>query len=215
MKIAVIGAGNVGGTLGRRWSHAGHEVVFGVRDPAADKVRRLIADCADGTSATLPAQAAADAEVVVLAIWWNIAEEVIRGLGDLAGKILIDCTNPLDENLRLVHGHTESGGEMIADWVPTARVVKAFNTVPWEAMADPEYGGQHPTLFFCGGDESAVDCVRRLILDIGFEPCYVGGIEMSRYLEPLAALWIMTCRIRRPGSDFAFRLIGRNGQGPE
>jgi predicted dinucleotide-binding enzyme len=215
MKIAVIGAGNVGGTLGRRWSSAGHEVVFGVRDPGAEKIRRLIAACAEGTSAALPADAAADAEVVVLAIWWHVAEEVIRGLGDLAGKILIDCTNPLDEKLQLTHGHTESGGEMIADWAPTARVVKAFNTVPWEAMADPEYGGQRPTLFFCGGDEFAAETVRGLILDIGFEPCYVGGIEMSRYLEPLAALWIMACRVRQPGSDFAFRLIGRNGEGPQ
>jgi predicted dinucleotide-binding enzyme len=198
MKIAVIGAGNVGRTLGRRWSEAGHGVTFGVRDPAANKVAALLARCADGTRADSPAAAAADA-----------VQEVIPALSDLAGKIVIDCTNPLDADLRLTLGHTDSGGEAIARLAPGARVVKAFKTITWEAMADPDYGGQRATLFFCGGDETAVEIVSGLIRDIGLDPVHVDGLEMARCLESLALLWITEFGIRRPGSDYAFSLIER------
>ena len=211
MKIAVIGAGNVGGTLGRRWSETGHEVIFGVRDPAAGKIRDLLDRCAPGTRAVTPAAAAADADIVVLAVWWDAIEGVVASLGDLAGKIVIDCTNPLDAELRLSLGHTDSGGEAIARLAPGARVVKAFNTITWEAMADPEYGGRRATLFFCGGDETAAEIVSGLIRDLGLDPVHVGGLEMSRCLEPLALLWITEFRIRRPGSDYAFALIERQG----
>lgn len=211
MRIAVIGAGHVGGTLGKRWSERGHEVIFGVRDPAADRVRALLARCGESARADSPAAAAADAEVVVLAVWWQVIEQVMASLGDLSGKIVIDCTNPLDENLRLIHGHTTSGAELIAELAPEARVIKAFNTVGWEVMEDPSYGGEPATLFFCGGDQTAADAVRSLIADIGLAPCHVGPLESARYLEPLAALWISEFRLRRPGSDFAFRLIDRRG----
>ena len=90
-------------------------------------------------------------------------------------------------------------------------MVKAFNTVGWETMADPEYGGTAATLFFCGGDETAVESVRGLIADLRFAPCHVGPLSSARYLEPLAVMWISEFRIRRPGSDFAFRLIDRAG----
>jgi NADPH-dependent F420 reductase len=211
MKIAVIGAGNVGGTLGKRWAQAGHEVVFGVRDPAADRVGALLGDCGPTARAARPREAAGDAEVVVLAVWWQAVPSVIADLGDLAGRILIDCTNPLDEDLKLIHGHSTSGAEMIAEMAPGARVVKAFNTVGWEVMSDPSYGGAPATMFFCGGDETAVEIVRALIADIGFAPCHVGPLESARYLEPLAVMWISEFRLRRPGSDFAFRLIDRQG----
>jgi NADPH-dependent F420 reductase len=212
MKIAVIGAGNVGGTLGRRWAACGHEVVFGVRDPAAERVRALLESCGGSAHAARPAAAAAKADVIVLAVWWDAIASVLEDLGDVAGKILIDCTNPLDENLRLVHGHSTSGAELIAEMAPAARVVKAFNTVGWEVMQDPSYGGEPATMFFCGGDETAVGLVRTLIADIGFAPCHVGPLESARYLEPLAVLWISEFRLRRPGSDYAFRLIDRQGQ---
>lgn len=211
MRIAVIGAGNVGGTLGRRWSRAGHEVTFGVRDPESGKVADLLSKCAPGTRADTPAAAAAGAEVIVLAVWWDVVEEVIGALEDLAGKIVIDCTNPLDAELALTVGHTDSGGEAIARLAPGARVVKAFNTITWEAMADPDYAGRRATLFFCGGDETAAEIVGGLIRDIGLDPVHVGGLEMARCLEPLALLWITEFRIRRPGSDYAFSLIERKG----
>lgn len=210
MKIAVIGAGNVGGTLGRRWAQAGHEVLFGVRQPEAGKVTDLLARCQGRARAMAPPVAAAEAEVIVLAIWWQVAQPVIESLGDLSGKILIDCTNPLNENLELIHGHHSSGGEMVADLAPGARVVKAFNTVMWETMADPQFAGQPATLFYCGNDESATGAVGGLISDIGFEPCHIGGLEMCRYLEPMAMIWILEFRIRRQSTGYAYRLLHRD-----
>ena len=124
---------------------------------------------------------------------------------------MIDCTNPLDADLKLTVGHTDSGGEAIARLAPGARVIKAFNTITWEAMADPDYAGHRPTLFFCGGDETAVEIVNGLVRDIGLEPVHVGDLAMARCLEPLALLWITEFRIRRPGSDYAFSLIERPG----
>jgi 8-hydroxy-5-deazaflavin:NADPH oxidoreductase len=93
MKVAIIGAGNVGGALGRAWSRAGHAVVFGVRDPSAAEVRALVAET--GAEALAPAAAAAAGAVVVLALPWGAAEAAVRGLGDLTGKVVIDCMNPL------------------------------------------------------------------------------------------------------------------------
>lgn len=212
MKIAVIGAGQVGGTLGRRWSEAGHEVVFGVRHPGSARLADLLARCGPDARALDPAAAAATCQVVVLAVWWSAVPQLLARLGDLSGKILVDCTNPLDEDLRLVHGHHESGGEMIADWAPGTRVVKAFNTVLWETMANPDYGPRRAVVFYCGGDDAARETVAGLIEDLGLEPHWVGGIEMSRYLEPLAALWVSEFRLRRPGSDYAFALLKRRDE---
>ncbi len=209
MKIAIIGAGNVGGALGRRWAGVGHEILFGARDPASTRTREVVAACGGRARAMSPAEAAAGAEVLVLAVWWPVVQAVVESMGDLAGKIVIDCTNPLDENLQLIHGHHSSGGEMIADLAEGARVVKAFNTVTWEVMADPDFGGEPATMFFCGGDSAAAEVVDQLIRDIGMEPCHVGGLEMCRYLEPLAMIWILEFRIRRKSGDYAFRLLKR------
>lgn len=209
MKIAIIGAGNVGGALGQSWARAGHAILFGARDPASAKTRDIVAACGGRARAMSPPEAAAEAEVVVLAVWWPMVQPVIESMGDLAGKIIIDCTNPLDENLQLIHGHHSSGGEMIADLATGARVVKAFNTVTWEVMADPEFGGEQAAMFYCGGDSAAVEIVGQLIRDVGMEPCHVGGLEMCRFLEPLAMIWILEFRIRRQSGDYAFRLLKR------
>lgn len=209
MRIAIIGAGNVGGTLGRRWAQAGHDILFGARDPGSAKTREIVASCGGRARATSPAEAAARADVVVLAVGWHVVQPVVESLGDLAGKIIIDCTNPLDENLQLIHGHHSSGGEMIADLAVGARVVKAFNTVTWEVMADPDFGDEPATMFYCGGDSASAEVVETLIRDIGMEPCNVGGLEMCRYLEPLAMIWILEFRIRRQSGDYGFRLLKR------
>jgi predicted dinucleotide-binding enzyme len=131
MKIAVIGAGNVGGTLGKRWSRAGHEVAFGTRDPADAKVSALVRESGPSARAASVPEAVRPAAVVVLTVPWDNAREALTAAGDLRGRILIDATNPVPltpEGLRqgLVIGHTTSGAEEIAGWAPCARVVKAF-----------------------------------------------------------------------------------------
>src|SRR6516165_485277 len=160
MKIAVIGAGNVGGTLGKRWARAGHEVTFGARDPAEAKLAGLVKESGPSARAASVPEAVRQAAVVVLTVPWENAREALAAAGDLRGRILIDATNPVPltpEGLRqgLVIGHTTSGAEEIARWAEGARVVKAFNTTGWQNMADPLYGTQGLSMLLCGDDAEA------------------------------------------------------------
>src|SRR6059036_1633026 len=119
MKIAVIGAGNVGGTLGTAWANRGHEVVFGVRDAADPKLKELLARAGGKARAASVKDAAAAAEVAALTVPWPAAQDALRSAGDLRGKILLDCTNPLTPDLSgLTVGSTTSGAEQVAAWAP-------------------------------------------------------------------------------------------------
>ena len=156
MRIAVIGAGNVGGTLGRAWAKAGHEVMFGVLDPSSPKVAALLATTGGRATAGRVAEAATYGAVVALCTPWDATESAVRGSRDLAGKILLDCTNPLEKDLSgLAVGRTTSGAELVARSAPGARVVKAFNTTGFENMADPDFGGRAATMLIAGDDEAA------------------------------------------------------------
>ncbi|MGH6956430.1 MAG: NADPH-dependent F420 reductase, partial [Caulobacteraceae bacterium] len=128
MRIAIIGAGNVGGALARALKGKAHPFSLGVRDPKAEAVMRLAADT--GADLAEPAAAAKGAEVVILALPWNAAEGAVKGLGDLSGKIVIDCMNPLgmvDGALALTLGYNDSAGEVVQRWLPGAHVVKTLN----------------------------------------------------------------------------------------
>src|SRR4051794_13987718 len=135
MKIGIIGAGNVGGTVGRRWAARGPDVLFGVRHPDDDKTRRLVAAVGPRARAGTVAAAASFGEVVVLATPWPATESAVRAAGDLAGKAVIDCTNPLTPDVSgLEVGFGTSGAEQVARWAAGARVVKAFNTTGFKVM---------------------------------------------------------------------------------
>jgi predicted dinucleotide-binding enzyme len=197
MKIAIIGAGNVGGALGRSWAKAGHTIIFGVRDPAGGKTKPPLAEIGGAASSVVVPDAVRSAEVVVLATPWEAVPSVITAMGDLRGKILIDCTNPLSLNaegsLGLSLGSSTSGAEEIARLAPGAHVAKAFNTYGWENFADPVYAGYgelRPVMFYCSDDDDAKEAVEVLAKDLGFEPVDTGGLGMARSLEPLALMWI-------------------------
>ena len=151
MKIAIITAGNVGGTLGTRWVQKGHPVVFGVKNPQDDKVRALVAK-APGTRAAVVVDAAAGSEVLVLSAPWEAAQEAIRSMANVVGKIVVDATNPVAMeaglSLGLLIGHTTSAAEAIAEWTTGARVIKAFNITGWPNMADPNYGGRKAAMLW-------------------------------------------------------------------
>jgi 8-hydroxy-5-deazaflavin:NADPH oxidoreductase len=183
MQIAVIGAGRVGTTLGRRFAEAGHDVTYGVRSPD------------DPKHAALPSRAAvpiacASAAVIVLTTPWAAAEAALASAGDLTGKILLDATNPIGPGMVLTHGTTDSGAEQVARWAPGARVVKAFNSIGMEVMANPTFGDQRSALWTCGDDPAAVDVVATLAESIGFEPVRLGPLSRARFLEPAALVWI-------------------------
>lgn len=210
VRIAVIGTGYVGGTLGTRWAQKGHQVTFGTRDPSAEKVLQRLAQASDSTRAAAPVDAVADAEVVVLALPWNQAKSVVESLGDLSGKIIIDCINPLNASFTgLDLGFSSSAAEEIAGWAPDARVVKAFNTVSAASMANPIYHDQQATSFFCGDDADAKKVVEQLTADLDLEPVDAGPLVNARQLEPLAMLYIHLAVHEGWGSDCAFKIMKR------
>ena len=210
MKIAVVGTGAVGTALGCRWSAAGHDVVFGSRDPSQPKPQAVVARCEGRASATTFAEAAADAETILLAVPWGNAETTLGALGDLAGKTLIDCSNPLRADFSgLELGHSTSAAERIAEWAPAARVVKAFNTVSVKVMLDPTFAGEPATLFYCGDDAAAKQDVCGLAADLGFQPVDTGPLASARYLEPLAMLYIHLAFKQGWGSNCAFKIMKR------
>jgi predicted dinucleotide-binding enzyme len=161
------------------------------------------------TAATNSA-AVASVQVVVLSVPWPAAEKAIRSCGDLSGKILIDCTNPLSSDLKgLVLGHTTSAAEQVAQWAPKAKVVKAFNTIGAVNYGNTTFGSLWADGFYCGDDQQAKDTVQPLIADIGFDPVDVGPLSNARLLEPLAMLWIDLAVNQRQGSNHAFKLLRR------
>ncbi len=214
MKIAVIGAGNVGGSLGKRWAKAGNEVAFGVRDPMETKVATLVRESGASARAEAVPEAVRQADVVVLSVPWVNAQEALSAAGDLHGRILIDATNPVPltlEGLRqgLMIGHTTSGAEEIARWAKDARVVKAFNTTGWQNMADPVYGSQRLSMMLCGDDAEAKKVTADLAQQLGFDPVDVGPLRSARYLEAVAMLWIDMAILQGFGTNFGFQVVKR------
>ena len=196
MKIAIIGAGNVGGALGRNLAKAGHQIIFGVRGGGGKTQPPLEQIGAAATSALIP-DAARMADVILLATPWAAMTEVIRNLGEIRGKVLVDCTNPLalngDGSLGLAVGFTTSGAEEIERQADGAHVIKAFNIYGWENFDNPAYPGYgevRPVMFYCGDHDEGKAIVQQLARDMGFEPLDVGGLGMARSLEPLALMWI-------------------------
>jgi predicted dinucleotide-binding enzyme len=210
MRIAVIGIGMVGGTLGRRWAQEGHEVMFGVREPSSEKVGQLLADAGGNARAGSVAEAAAFCEVLVLATPWSGTEDAVRKAGGLSGKVVLDCTNPLKPDMSgLAVGCETSAAEQIAAWAPGARVVKIFNTTGFKNMDDPKFGDDRVTMFYCGDDAESKKVAAGLAEDLGFEPVDAGPLSEARSLEPLALLWIHLAYVQKMGPGIAFKLIRR------
>ena len=209
MKIAVIGAGNVGGALGTLWAGKGHEVVFGVRDPKSAKVAALAKS--SGARAASLVEAASDAEIVVLATPWPAAEEAIRSAGNLAGKILVDCLNPIRPDLSgLLIGTDNSAAEEVARWAPEAKVVKAFSTIGAENFANPRFGSENASMFIAGDDPAAKAAVGALAAELGFDVVDTGPLVAARWLEPLAMLWVhLGYRQGLGTTGHAFKLLRR------
>lgn len=210
MRIAIIGAGNVGAALGRNWAGRGHQVSFGLRDPKAARYAPLAAHGA----LLSPAEAAAGADAVALATPWQAAEAAVAGLGDLSGKLVLDATNPLGmgpNGLGLAFGHSDSAGERVAGWAKGAAVFKTLNTTGAENMADPDAYPTKPVMFVAGDDAARKPEVMALISDLGFEAVDAGPLANARLLEAHAMLWIDLALNRGQGRGFAFGLLRKPG----
>jgi hypothetical protein len=201
--------GCVGCALGERWTSAGHDVTFGVRNPhdarkqaAASEMRAALGSVHD----------AAQCEAILLAVHWSDVPNALKAAGDLNGKVLLDCTNPVNADFTcLSMGHDTSAGEVIARIEPLARVVKIFNTNGAKNMSDAAYGSHRVTMFYAGNDAAANQLAAGLAADIGFEPIELGPLKYARLLEPLAMTWIILAHHRGFGRDFAIDVVRRSG----
>jgi 8-hydroxy-5-deazaflavin:NADPH oxidoreductase len=213
MKLAIIGAGNVGGTLGTAWARkAGHEIFFGVRNPSSEQTQAVVRRLEGKARAGTPAQAAAFADFIVLTTPWNAAETAIRSMGDLQGKILLDAINPLamgPDGLNLEIGHNISAGEKIQTWAPGASVFKTLNTTGFGNMADPVFHGVKSVMFVAGDDAANKPKVIELVAALGFEVVDAGPLRNARLLEAHAMLWIELALKRGLGRNWAFALLRR------
>ena len=190
--IAVIGTGQVGAALGPEFAVLGHKIVYGSRDPARENVQQLVARTGHGARVTTPPEAAAAADIVVLAVPGMLVDTVTRSLGDLSGKIIIDPTNPLvdREDGLMDLGVETSNGEIIQAAAPDAFVVKAFNTLNWKTMVDPGLSGGPVSIPLAGDSDQAKAKVAELVEGMGLEPIDVGPIRHARYVEGMLILWI-------------------------
>lgn len=205
MNITIVGSGNVGRALGTGWKKAGHAVTFAARDPAGAKATELKRE----GFAVAPQSDAGKGDVIVLAVPWTGIEATVQALGNLAGKVLVDATNPLTAKLDLALGFSDSAGETVARLAPGARVVKAFNTTGANNMADRHYPGGRLMMPVAGDDAAAKQTVMALAAELGFEPIDAGPLAMSRQLEPLAMLWIKLAYAQGMGREFGFGILKR------
>ncbi|GAB5534927.1 MAG: NAD(P)-binding domain-containing protein [Rubricoccaceae bacterium] len=207
MTIAILGTGSVGTALGTAFSDAGHRVAYGSRQPRRNDVRQLAESTGNYAFAATPAEAAQAGEVVILATPWEATEALVKSL-DLAGKTVLDTTNPLAWP-ELTDLASPSGGELVQVWAPKAHVVKAFCMVGADVMADPAFKGQvRPAMPVASNHPRAKRTAIELANQIGFEGLDVGGIERSKHLEHMAALWIHLAR-NGAGREIAFGLLRR------
>jgi NADPH-dependent F420 reductase len=189
--IAMIGTGDVGSALGKAFAAQGHTIIYGSREPDRKRVEELVAETGNGASATTQFAAAAQADIVVLAVPGLLVEEITKSLGDLSDKIIIDPTNPLKRSmLRLEHGVETSNAQIIQEAAPDAHVVKAFNTLSWKTMVDPSEAGGPVSIPLAGNSGSAKKKVAELVAGMGLEPIDVGPVEHARWVEGMLILWI-------------------------
>jgi len=204
--IAMIGTGDVSSALGPRFAALGHTIVYGSRDPSREKVSDLIARTGHGASAMVPAEAATGADIVVLAVPGDVIEAVTKGLGDLAGKIIIDPTNALrrGEDGLFEMAVESSNAELVQGWAPDAFVVKAFNTLNWRQMADPKSAGGPVSIPLVGDSAEAKAVVASLVEGIGLEPIDLGPVRYAHVLEGMLVLWVNSRFVN--GQPFEFHL---------
>jgi hypothetical protein len=199
MRIAVLGTGGVGRALATGLHAAGHQVTLGSRTPSPDR----------GGPAGVPvvghADAVADAETVILAVPFRAAPTLLRELGDLGERILVDATNPIG-----VDTGGRSGAEVLAAEATNARLVKAFNTIGAEHMTDARFTGGRAYALVAGDDPDARAAVAGLAEQLGFEPVDLGDLSTARHAEAAAALWIHLATTRGYGRDLGIGLLRRS-----
>jgi predicted dinucleotide-binding enzyme len=209
VKVGVLGSGDVGRVLAGGFLKLGHPVRIGSRTP--EKLSEWAAGAGEGASAGTFAEAAQFGDIIVLATHGMAAQNAIEmaGADSFDGKVVIDATNPLEFSSgapQLAIGFNDSLGERVQRWLPKARVVKAFNIVGNPYMIDPQLPSGPPTMFIGGNDADAKKLVTQICEHWGWEVADLGGIEASRYLEPMCMAWVLY-GVRTGKWDHAFKML--------
>jgi predicted dinucleotide-binding enzyme len=208
MRIGILGSGLMGGKLGTIFARAGHEVVFSYAR-SEEKLERL-ARKAGGKARTGTPREAAQCGALLLAVHWSRVGDVLRQAGNLAGKVVITCSLPMnaDDTAFAVNHSRTSGAEQLAKKIPRARVVAAFGTVPSEVLFDVFAARRkrtRPSLVCYGNDPKAKHVASRLIRDAGFDPVDAGPLRIARYAEPFTLLIAQLAYEVRRGPRLAYR----------
>src|SRR5437899_470549 len=208
MRIGILGSGLMGGKLGTIFARAGHEVVFSYAR-SEKKLEKLARDAGGKARAGTPAEAVPQADALLLAVHWSRVDDVLKKAGNLAGKIVVSCSLPMnDDDTALVVTNTSSGAEKLAKRIPKARVVSAFNTVPSEVLFgvfEARRKATRPSLVYCGDDSRSKRVAAELIRDVGFDPVDAGPLRIARYTEPFALLIAQLAYEGDEGPELAYR----------
>jgi predicted dinucleotide-binding enzyme len=206
--IAVIGSGDVAGALGPEFAAQGHTIVYGSRNPSRDNVRALVERTSGNASATTPAESVIGADIVVMAVPGAVVEAVTGSLGDLSDKIIIDPTNAIDRHADgfLTLSYDTSAAEIIQNTAPGAHVVKAFNTLNWRTMVDPDSSGGPVSIPLVGDSAAAKAKVAELVAGMGLEPIDLGPLRYARHVEGMLLVWIHNRYGAGEGPSFDYHL---------
>jgi hypothetical protein len=211
MRIAFLGYGNVGAPLADHLQRLGHEVTLAADGQRSDGVKKALSRNG-ALKVAAPGAAVAMAEVVFLATPFQANEEVLKSVAaELAGKVLVDCTNPVGSGLRHGLDNRLSGSEAVQKLVPAARVVKAFSIYGFENFEDNRYPAYSvkPVMMFCGDDAAAKQIAGSLIAQLGWEPLDVGGLEQALHLEHMTLLWVRMVRVNGASPHMVWALLRR------
>ncbi len=214
MRIGILGSGLMGGKLGTLFARAGHEVEFSYAR-GKGKLQQLARAAHATARAGTPREAVRDADAVLLAVHWSRLDDVLGQAGDMSGKLIVTCTLPMnDDDTALVIAHTFSGSEALAERVPRARIVCAFNTVPSEVLLDvfeARLEAARPSLVYCGDDAGGKKITAGLIRDVGFDPVDAGPLKIARYTEPFGLLVGQLAYDGSKGPELSYRFEWKKG----
>ena len=206
MKIAIIGSGNVGGALAKKWIQAGHKVLIGARFPLSDKNLQLAAEIGQDPFTSIES-AVTQCGIILISTPATATVEVVKSLGNTAGKIIIDTMN-------VVMGRGPEGYKNTTDAIlgntQTRDVVKCFNTTGFNNMLNPIYGNSALDLFVAGDSEEGKTIAVQLAKDAGFAECYnIGGNDKFELMEQFAWFWINLAMFQGQGREIGFKLLKR------
>ena len=205
MKIAIIGAGNVGSALALGWAKSGHEIIIGARNKESEKVKNVTSQNA-AIKVKAISEGVKESEVILIAATPNAVEEISKQLVDVKDKVIIDAMNSVSSKPA---GFVNTFDALKA-LTNCENIVKCFNSTGFENMSDPKYGNTAADMFVAGNSTRGKQIALKLAKDMGFAECYdFGGDDKADLLEQLAKVWINLSIFQKQGRNIAIKILKR------